>query len=46
MSNLVRFMMMIVAFALLSFLNSNESKTQHGDATRSLIISPEKKLPV
>ena len=43
MSNLIKFMMVIIALAMLSFLNSVNSLETHSENTRGVAISPEKK---
>ena len=46
MSDLMKFMMMIIALAFISFLNADGSREKRGETNRSLIIAPDKKLPV
>ena len=46
MSNLMKFVMTIITLALLSFLNSEESRHKHGATRGSLVISHEQKLSV
>ncbi len=46
MSDLARFMMMIIALALLMFLNFRTLPEKQRETTGALLVSPEKKLPV
>ena len=46
MSNLLKFMMTVIALALLAYLNSGPLPEPRVETKRRLIISPENKLPV
>jgi hypothetical protein len=46
MSNLMRFMMTVIALALLSSLNSGSERKKSEEAGRKLVIPSEKRLPV
>jgi hypothetical protein len=46
MSNLMKFMMTIIALSLLVFLNSRPVSVEGSETKRGLVILPEKKLPV
>jgi hypothetical protein len=46
MSNLMKFMMTIVALAFLAFLNSEPLHEKQATIKRALVITPENKLPV
>jgi hypothetical protein len=46
MSDLMKFMMTVIALALLMFLNSGILTEKRGEMRRGMVIIPEKKLPV
>jgi len=46
MSNLMKFMMTVIALALLAYLNSGPIPEPRTEAKRRFVLSPENKLPV
>ena len=46
MSNLMKFMMTVIALALLAYLNSAALAEQRGEVKPRIVLSPEKKVPI
>jgi len=46
MSDLMKFMMMIIALAFLAFLNSRTGHASHGELKPGIAIPAHRKLPV
>ena len=46
MSNLMKFMMTVIALALLAYLNSGALPEPRSETKRPFMISPKNKLPV
>ena len=46
MSNLMKFMMTVIALALLAYLNSGQIPEPRAETKRRLLVSPGNRLPV